>query len=86
MYYWQHEDTGRVCKTDFKYPPSKRWYAIGKKDYEEYLDHQSICNHDVQVPRLKDVLHDAERGLTTDAPACGDGQIEAQDNEATTDD
>ena len=33
-YYWQHEDTGRICATDFNYPPSQRWYSVSKEFYE----------------------------------------------------
>ena len=33
-YYWQHEDTGRTCATDFNYPPSRRWYSVPKEFYE----------------------------------------------------
>jgi len=36
--HWQHEDTGMVCISWYK--PSKRYYAITKKQYDEYLAFQ----------------------------------------------
>ena len=35
-YYWQHEDTGRVCATASSLRPSHRWYKISAKAYRAH--------------------------------------------------
>ena len=42
-YYWQHEDTGRVCCTEFR--PSHRWDMISAKAYRA---HEAQANKSVQ--------------------------------------
>ena len=36
-YYWQHDETGRVCSTDFEYAPSFRWGRVTKEFYDLYV-------------------------------------------------
>lgn len=45
-YYWQHEDTGRVCETSVNVRPSHRWYSISKKAYRA---HEAQANNCVQA-------------------------------------
>jgi hypothetical protein len=56
MYYWQHEDTGRLTATDFNYPPSHRWYAVSKEFYDmAEATGSAVCNHlDTYIDLLGD--------------------------------
>ena len=35
-YYWQHEDTGRVCATESSLRPSHRWCKISATAYRAH--------------------------------------------------
>lgn len=45
-YYFQHEDTGRVCELSVNVRPSRRWYSISKKAYRA---HEAQVNNCVQA-------------------------------------
>lgn len=46
-YYWQHEDTGRVCATASSLRPSHRWYKISAKAYRAHEAHLTKYAPDV---------------------------------------
>lgn len=46
-YYWQHEDTGNVCVSETKVPPSNRWYEITRENYNA---HETIAGDHAPAP------------------------------------
>jgi len=76
-YYYQHDDTGSVCRIDDPFPPSHRWYPITSVAYYEHekLPDGVPCDH---VGCLSHVSHPCEgcgrvagRRLTQLAPDLG---------------